>query len=99
MYMVRSTLNAKPGKVRELVDKFKNLNAILKDLGLDEFRLYTDVSGEAFWTLVAQREFESLAAIEEIEKKMMSDSRAQAAIEGYHDLVLSGRREIFRVEA
>ena len=99
MFMVRSTLNAKPGRVRELVDKFKALNAVLKDLGLHEFRLYTDVSGEAFWTLVAEREFESLGTIEETEKKVMADSRAQAAMEGYHDLVVSGKREIFKVEA
>jgi hypothetical protein len=97
--MVRSTLNCKPGKVRDLVDRFKALNAILKDLGLDEFRLYTDVSGEAFWTMVAEREFDSLGAIEEIEKKVMADSRAQASMDGYHELVVSGKREIFKVEA
>lgn len=99
MFMVRSTLNSKPGRVRELVDKFKAMNAILKDLGLDPFRLYTDVCGEAFWTMVAEREFESLGAIEETEKKVMADSRVQAAMEGYHDLVVSGKREIFKVEA
>jgi len=97
--MVRSVLNCKPGKVRELVGKFQALNTVLKDMNLSQFRLYTDVTGEAFWTLVAEREFETLASIEEAEAKLMADSRTQAAMEGYHDLVVSGRRSIYKVEA
>ncbi len=30
---------------------------------------------------------------------MMAEERARAAMAGYHDLLLSGRREIYKVEA
>ena len=99
MLVVRSVLNCKPGKVRQLVEKFQAVNDVLNDLGLAKFRLCTDVSGEAFWTLVVEREFATMGSIEETEAKVMADRRVQAAMDGYHDLVVSGRREIYKVEA
>jgi hypothetical protein len=98
MYMVRTVMNCKPGKVGELVGKFKALSSLLEEQGQAPFRLYTDVAGEPFWTLVAEREYETMNAMHDDQARFMSDERAQAAMAGYHDLVVSGRREIYKVE-
>ena len=99
MYMVREVLNCRPGKVGELVKKFKALGTVMKEMGLEPFRIYTDVAGEPFWTLMLQRDYESLDDVPAIESKVMGDDRARSAMAGYHELVVSGRREIYKVEA
>lgn len=98
MFMVREVLNCKPGKVGELARKFKALGAVMKAMQLEPFRLYTDVAGEPFWTLVLEREYGNLDEIVAVESRVMGDERARAAMAGYHDLVLNGRREIYKVE-
>jgi len=99
MFLMREVLYCKPGKVRSLVDKFKALGVVLDDMGYQPFRLYTDVSGERFWTLVLESEAESVEAFMDMESKVMGRKEAQDAMAGYHDLVVQGRREIYRVEA
>jgi hypothetical protein len=51
MYVIREVLNCKPGKVRQMVEKFRSISTVLQE---------------------------------------MAD---------YHDLVTSGRREIYRIES
>jgi hypothetical protein len=98
MFMVREVLSCRPGKVGALVEKFQQIGEIMDSMGLAPFRIYTDVSGEQFWTLVLEREYESLDEVPELESRVMGDERAQAAMAGYHDLVREGRREIYKVE-
>ncbi len=99
MFMVREVLHCNPGKVRPLVTKFQDLGALMREMGLDPFRVYTDVSGGPFWTLVLERDYESLDAVQELEAKVMGDERAQKIMSGYHDLVHAGSREIYRIES
>jgi hypothetical protein len=99
MFMVREVLNCHPGKVGDLVKKFKALGEVMRGMDLEPFRIYTDVAGEPFWTLVLEREYGSLDEVPALESKVMSDERAQAAMSGYHDFVRSGRREIYKVES
>jgi hypothetical protein len=96
--MVREVLNCKPGKVGALVKKFKALGGVMQEMDLAPFRIYTDVAGEPFWTLVLEREYDSLDDAPALEAKVMGDSRAQSAMDGYHDLIVRGRREIYKVE-
>jgi len=63
------------------------------------FRTYTDVSAAQFWTLVLERDYTGLDEVQELETRVMGDARAHEIMAGYHDLVRSGRREIYRVEA
>jgi len=98
MFIVRTVMSCKPGKVGELVARFKALNEVLKEMGFPPFRLYTDMAGAQFWTMVAVHDYETLDSIEELQNKVMTDKRAQAAMDGYHDLVVSGSREIYKVE-
>ena len=99
MFMAREVLTSRPGGVRDLVRKFQAMGAVMEEMGVEPFRLYTDVAAEQFWTLVLEREYETLDEVHELEAKVMSDERAQAAMAGYHDLVREGRRELYKVEA
>ena len=98
MVMVREVLNCRPGQVGGLVSKFKALGEVMREMGLDPFRLYTDVAGENFWTLVLEREFESVEAALALEGEVMANPKAREAMDGYHDHVIRGRREIYKVE-
>lgn len=98
MYLIREVLRCKPGKVRPMVEKFQALGDVLKSMGYEPFRLYTDVSGAHFWTLVAEHEAETLDGFREMEAETMSRDDAREAMAGYHELIVEGRREIYRVE-
>ena len=98
MFMAREVLTCRPGGVRDLVRKFQALGAVMEEMGVEPFRLYTDVAAEQFWTLVLEKDYETLDEIAAVEAKVMGDDRAKAVMDGYHDLVVSGRRELYRIE-
>ena|SRR6266508_2302110 len=98
MYVVREVVNCKPGKVREMVEKFKIISAALREVGQQPLRLMTDVTGEPFWTVVAEASVERVDDFFAIEGKLMGHATVREAMANYHDLVLSGRREIYRIE-
>ena len=97
MFMIREVIQCKPGKVGELADKFRAVNALMVDQGIEPFRLYTDYTGAPFWTLVVQREFESVDAAQALEAQVFGSDAAKEAFSGYHDLIVEGRREIYKV--
>ena len=99
MFMVREVLNCRPGKVGALMKKFKELGSLMEEMDLAPFRLYTDVSGENFWTLVLEREYGSLDEMQALEARVMGDERARAIMADYHELIERGRREIYKVES
>ncbi len=104
MLLVRELMHCKPGKVRPMVEKFVGMSALMEKAGQGKMRVMTDFVGERYWTIVAQFEVESLDAFE----KMMSgrgapmDAETQKQMDelmkSYHDLVESGRREIYKLE-
>jgi len=98
MYMSREIMHCKPGKVKEMVEKFKVLSGALKEMGLPPVRVYTDLSGEQYWTIVVEQEVSSIDQMGDIARKTMSDPKVVAAMNGYHELVTDGRRELYRVE-
>jgi hypothetical protein len=97
MYLIRGVLNCQPGKVGEMMKKFEAVGAAMERMGYKPFRLYTDVSGERFWTLVLESEVESLDDFVTMEAAVMADPEAKEAMAGYHDLLVEGRREIYKV--
>jgi len=60
MYVIREVLHCKPGKVRQMVDKFGAISQALKEAGQQPLRLLTDVTGEPFWTIVAEAQVERI---------------------------------------
>lgn len=98
MLIVREVLYCRPGKVKDLLAKFKQVNQVLSRMGYPPFQFMTDLSGERFWTLVLQSQVEDIETFRKMEGEVMSDPEAQAAMQGYHDLVAEGRREIYTLE-
>lgn len=99
MILVREVLRCRPGKVREMVNRFTGLSAVTRRLGGNAFRVLTDLSGERFWTVVAEMEAESLDAFLDLEERVMADEEAQKIFAGYHEFVVEGRREVFRIQS
>jgi hypothetical protein len=99
MYIIREVLNCKPGKVRPLIDRFRVLSAALEETGRPPLRLLTDVSGEQFWTLIAEVTVGTVDEFFGVEQQLMGNESVRNAMAGYHDLVERGSREIYRVES
>jgi hypothetical protein len=98
MYVIREVLNCKPGKVREMVEKFRSISTVLKEMGHEPMRLLTDVTGEPYWTIIAEAKVEKIDDFFAMEQTLMSNARLQKTMADYHELVASGRREIYRIE-
>src|SRR3954471_8387294 len=104
MYIVRDIMYCKPGMVRPLVEKFKTLNTLGQKIGMPKMRIMTDVVADQYWTCVSEMEVQNLGAWEQL----MADSQNadkdimkqfEEAMKGYHDLVVRGRREIYKLES
>ena len=98
MYVIREVLNCKPGKVRQMVEKFRSISTVLKEMGQEPLRVLTDVTGESYWTIVAEARVEKIDDFFAMEQKLTSNDTLRKTMADYHDLVDRGRREIFRLE-
>ena len=98
MYVIREVLNCKPGKVRQMVDKFREISIVLQEMGHAPMRLLTDVTGEPFWTIVAEATVEKVDDFFAMEHTLTANERLRKTMADYHDFVASGRREIYRLE-
>ena len=99
MYVIREVLHCKPGKVRQMAEKFRAISHALQEMGHEPMRVLTDVTGEPFWTIVAEAKVEKIDDFFAVEQKLAANESVGKAMADYHDLVESGRREIFRVES
>jgi hypothetical protein len=104
MLVIREIMYCRPGKVRPLVEKFVAMSELMEKAGQGRMRVMTDFVADRYWTVVSDFEVESLDAFE----KMMSGEgsgfdeetlrQMDELMKGYHDLVDSGRREVYRIE-
>ena len=104
MLLIREVFSCKPGKVKPMVEKFRTMAKLNEKGGLGKMRILTDFVAERYWTIVAEFEVENLKAFED----MMSGQGPQMSPEDqkemekifadYHDLVVKGRREIWKIE-
>jgi hypothetical protein len=103
MLLIRELMYCKPGKVRPMVEKFRAMAKLSEQAGQGKWRIMTDFSAERYWTLVCEFEVASLHAFEDMMKGVgMSPELGkefEKISEGYHDLVESGRREIWTIES
>src|SRR4029453_1366902 len=98
MYVIREVLNCKPGKVRQMVEKFRGISTVLKEMGQEPLRVLTDVTGEPYCTLIAEAKVEKIDDFFAMEQTLMANETLQKTMADYHDLVDRGRREIYRLE-
>lgn len=99
MYVMREVLNCKPGKVRQMVDKFRGLSLALVEMGEEPLRVLTDVTGEPFWTIVVEATVERIDDFFAIEQRLIGNEEIRNTMGDYHSLIDRGRREIYRVES
>jgi hypothetical protein len=102
MLLIREIMYCKPGKVRPMVEKFLAMSKLGVKMGMPPMQVMTDFCAERYWTIVAQME---VASVEEFERMMQGGGQDAAAMKemealmkDYHELVESGRREIYRIE-
>ena len=102
MLLVREIMHCKPGKVRPMVEKFIAMDKLGRKAGMPGMRVMTDFSGERYWTIVAEMEVSSLDEFEKMMKGTGQNAEDMKEMEklmqGYHDLVESGSREIYKIE-
>ena len=105
MLLVREVFNCHPGKVKPMVEKFRTMSKLNEKAGLGKMRVLTDFCAERYWTVVVEMEVESLKAFEDMmsgQGPQQISAEDQKAMEqvftGYHDLVVKGRREIWKIE-
>jgi hypothetical protein len=101
MLLVREIMYCKPGKVRSLVDKFLAMNKLGEKAGWT-MKVMTDVSAERYWTVVSEMEVKDLKSFEDMMSGQGQNPQDQKEFEkimqGYHELVDHGRREIYKIE-
>ena len=102
MLLIRDIMYCKPGKVRPMVEKFLAMSKLGVKMGMPRMRVLTDVSAERYWTVVSEMEVPSLKAFEEMFQGQGQNEEDMKEFEkimqGYHDLVEHGRREIYKIE-
>ena len=102
MLLVREIMNCKPGKVRPLVEKFLAMSKLGETVGMPKMKIMTDFSAERYWTVVAEMEVKNMQAFESMMSGEGQNADAMKKMEelmkGYHELVDSGRREIYKIE-
>ncbi|MGH7711656.1 MAG: hypothetical protein ACREOG_10240 [Gemmatimonadaceae bacterium] len=97
MLLVRDLMYCKPGKVRSMVEKALAMAKLSEKKGMGKMRILTDVSAERFWTIVMETE---VTSVDEFMSMGSSDDMKEfdEIMKGYHDLIDSGRREIYTIE-
>ena len=98
MFLIRDVMYCKPGQARPMVQKFLALGKLGRQMGFGQMKVMTDLSAERYWTVVAEIEVESLEKYAEMSRQSMQMKEFQDAMQGYHDLVDQGRREIYNIE-
>ena len=99
MFLIREIFHCRPGKASEMVKRFKQMQPIMAEMGFKgPQRVMTDMSGERYWTVVSEVEVDTVEEYLTQSRQTMTDQRMQKIMQGYHDFVESGRREIFKIE-
>jgi len=80
-----------------MVEKFLAMAKLGEKKGMGRMRVLTDLSAERYWTVVSEMEVPSLEAF--MAMGQGDDMREfDEIMKGYHDLVDSGRREVYTIE-
>lgn len=99
MILVRNIFQVKFGQARDAIAAWKKGLAIAERLGngRGRYRLLTDLAGPAFYTLVLEGTYESLAEFEQAGQALMGSPEWQAWYPQVLALSEGGRREILNI--
>lgn len=99
MYLVREITYCKPGKVKELVSRSLRMAKLMEQHGQGKMRIMTDFVAERYWTIVCEFEtpsIDNMMSMEGIPPEAMKEM--DEIMKGYHDFVVRGKREIYKIE-
>ena len=97
MYLIRDVFRCKPGKSREVVERFARTLPSMEALdGLQNCRVMLDFV-VTYWTVVLQAEVEDLGNFEHHMQEYRARPEVKEALAGYLELVEAGHREIYRL--
>lgn len=101
MYLVRDIMYCKPGKVKPMIEKYAQLSKLSEQAGMGKMRVLTDVVGEQYWTIISEMEVESLDKFMSMDTGMDPElmKQMETIMKDYHEHIVSGRREVFKIEA
>lgn len=97
MFVIRDVFRCKPGKAKELAERFRKLVPSMEEH--DRFtncRVMVDAVA-AYWTVVVEAECESLGDFETHMTAFGQRAEVREILSGYMDLVEGGHREIYRL--
>lgn len=97
MYLIREVFQAKPGKAKELVKKFKQAAPYFENDVMKGYKVMTDIA-TTYWTVVLESEVEDLGKFAKEMRGGTPEPELEKIMEGYMDLVDGGYREIFLIE-
>ena len=95
MFVIRNVFKCKPGKSKQLAEKFKAAHDLMAGMGVTPRVLVDEVA--SFWTVVVEVEVEDMGAFDKLMHERAGNADVQQAMAGYMDLVEGGYREIFKV--
>ncbi len=95
MFVIRNVFKCKPGKAKQLTEKFTAAHALMVGMGVTPRVLVDEVA--IFWTVVVEVDVEDMGAFDKLMQERGGREDIQQAMAGYMDLVDSGYREIFKV--
>ncbi len=102
MFLIRDIMYCKPGKVRAMVEKFVAMSKLSEKVGMPRMRIMTDFCAERYWTVVSEMEVADLQAFEQMMAAPPGAAedmkKFEEIMQGYHDLVDHGKREIYKIE-
>jgi hypothetical protein len=98
MLVIRDIMYCKPGKVRPMVKKFLALAKLTEKRGMGKMRVMTDVSSERYWMIISEMDVPDMDAFKAMQDPGDDAKEFEEIMKDYHDLVESGRREIYTLE-
>jgi hypothetical protein len=96
MYVIRTTLYAKPGKGNELIEKLKAAIPHFEAMGPKNLRVLSDAVATT-WTIAVEMEVDSVSTYFDVLEGRTKSSGLGEAMSGYTELVTGGKREIFKI--
>ena len=97
MLLIRDVFRCKPGKARELAERFKKvIPSMERDDGFRNIRVMVDYVA-TYWTVVLEGEVESIEQFDGHMAQFSARPEVKAIMSGYMDLVEGGHREIYRI--
>jgi hypothetical protein len=97
MYLIREVFRCKPGKSRQVAEKFKKSFELMKGTpGVSNGKVMLDFI-TSYWTVVLEMEVENLEGFDREMATYRERADVQAVMAGYMDLVDEGHREIYRL--